>query len=159
MCSNIWAQALRPKFQLHTLRCMGARSAPQKSVCTVYTQKYDFPPKGIEVFNSNGTHNSFVLFDCANCIRLVCTCVCSCRFSVNVFYTAYAWWAGEFGLENLDCNVLQEYADRVFDSWTMFLGNTLGGRVVECGWAQIAEAAGTEAESDMLARIFPAYQG
>ena len=59
--------------------------------------------------------------------------------------------------ESLVCNVLQEYADRVFDSWTKFLGNTIVGRVVESGWARVAEVGGTEAVSGMLARMFPAY--
>ena len=49
-------------------------------------------PRGMEVFNSNGTLNSDALIDYANCILMVCTCICSCCFSVNLFYTAYAWW-------------------------------------------------------------------
>ena len=50
-------------------------------------------PKGREFFNSNGTMNGDVPIDCANCIPMACTCICSCCFGVHFFYTAYAWWA------------------------------------------------------------------
>ena len=62
------------------------------------------------------------------------------------------------GHDNLDSSVLQEYADKVFDSSSKFLGTTIVGHAAVAGWKHIAEEGGRESGSGLLTRSFPAYE-